>query len=104
GSEPSSILGALNANGQIFLINPNGILFGEGARVDVGGLIASSLEFDDNDFLSGDLDYLSFAADGVSPGIVAVSSGALLTAEHGYIVLIAPMVTNGGTLSAPRGS
>src|SRR6202142_2484820 len=42
GSDPSSILGSLSANGKVFLINPNGILFGQGAQVNVGGLVAST--------------------------------------------------------------
>ncbi len=39
GSDPSSILGSLNANGKVFLVNPNGIVFGQGASVNVGGLV-----------------------------------------------------------------
>jgi len=50
---PSSILGALQSNGRVFLINPNGILFGAGAQIDVAGLVASSLKLSDADFLAG---------------------------------------------------
>ena len=49
---PSSILGALQSNGRVFLINPNGILFGAGAQIDVAGLVASSLKLSDADFLA----------------------------------------------------
>ena len=53
GQDPSQILGALQSNGHVFLINPNGILFGEGARIDVNGLTASTLNMTDGDFLGG---------------------------------------------------
>ena len=43
GANPSSIYGSLNANGQVFLINPTGVMFAPGAQVDVGGLVASTL-------------------------------------------------------------
>lgn len=43
GSDVSSIQGQLQANGQVFLLNPNGVLFSPGAQVDVGGLVASTL-------------------------------------------------------------
>ena len=49
----SSISGNLIANGQVYLVNPNGILFGKGARVDVGGLIASTLDVRDSTITSG---------------------------------------------------
>ena len=53
GVSPSQILGALQSNGRVFLINPNGILFGAGAQIDVGGLVASTLNLSDQDFLAG---------------------------------------------------
>ena len=53
GADPSSILGNLSANGKVFLINPNGILFGKGASVNVGGLVGSTLGLSDSDFLAG---------------------------------------------------
>ena len=52
-ANPSSIYGHLNSNGQVFLINPNGVLFGAGASVDVGALIASTSNLTDANFLSG---------------------------------------------------
>ena len=53
GSDPSVILGSLSANGKVFLINPNGVLFGRGAQVNVGGLVASTLGISDADFMAG---------------------------------------------------
>ena len=53
GQEPTSIYGSLSANGQIFLINPSGILFGSSSRVDVGALTASTLNITNQDFLNG---------------------------------------------------
>src|SRR5205823_15097968 len=53
GTNGSEIYGRLSANGQVFLINPNGILFGRGAEVDVGGLVASTLGMSPDDFMSG---------------------------------------------------
>jgi filamentous hemagglutinin family protein len=53
GQDPSQILGSLQSNGKVFLINPNGVLFGAGSRVDVNGLVASSLNISNADFLAG---------------------------------------------------
>ena len=55
GVDPSQILGALQSNGRVFLINPNGIVFGAGAQIDVGGLVASSLNLSNQDFQAGRL-------------------------------------------------
>src|SRR4026207_1268943 len=67
GQDPSAILGTLSSNGRVFLINPNGILFGQGSRVDVGGPGASTLNITDPDFLAG---RLSFQAGAVANSIV----------------------------------
>ena len=53
GPDPSTLLGNLSSNGQVFLVNPNGILFGQGASVNVGGLVASTLNITDSDFMAG---------------------------------------------------
>ena len=53
GQSPSQIMGSLSSNGQVFLLNPSGIIFGKTSRVDVGGLVASSLSISDSDFLAG---------------------------------------------------
>ena len=53
GLSPSSILGALQSNGRVFLINPNGIVFGAGSQINVGGLVASTMNLSNEDFLAG---------------------------------------------------
>jgi filamentous hemagglutinin family protein len=49
GESPSQILGTLSANGQVFILNPNGVLFGKGAQVNVGGIVASTLGMSDEE-------------------------------------------------------
>lgn len=53
GNDLSEIHGTINANGQVFLLNTNGVLFGQGAQVQVGGLMVTTLEMDDRNFLDG---------------------------------------------------
>lgn len=96
GGSVSSIFGQVAANGQVWLLNPAGIVFGQGARVDVGGLVASSLSLSDADFLSG-----RFALQGNSGG--GVLNQGRITSQGGYIALLAPQVRNTGTLQAPQG-
>lgn len=98
GQSPSSILGALQSNGKVFLINPNGIVFGQGAKIDVAGLVASSLNISDADFLAGRHNYVGRGASG------AVSNkGSITTADGGMVYLIAPDVANSGVVTAPNG-
>ncbi|WED21001.1 YDG domain-containing protein [Vibrio sp. JC009] len=59
GVDPSQILGQLNANGQVILINPNGVVFGQGAQVNVGSVIASTLELSNENFKAGVLEFNS---------------------------------------------
>jgi filamentous hemagglutinin family protein len=98
GQSPSQILGALQSNGKVFLINPNGIVFGAGSRVDVNGLVASSLNLSNADFLAGNLKFSSTRTTG------NVSNyGGITTPTGGQVYLIAPNVTNSGIITSPGG-
>ncbi len=99
GGAASAIFGKLQANGQVWLVNPNGVVFGRGASVDVGGLVASSLAISDADFLAG---RSRFEA-GTVAGAVR-NEGGLRAAEGGVVALIAPQVENSGSIQAPGGS
>jgi filamentous hemagglutinin family protein len=98
GQSPSQILGALQSNGKVFLINPNGIVFGAGSRVDVNGLVASSLDLSDADFLAGHLKFSSTRATGN-----VNNYGGITTPSGGQVYLIAPNVTNSGIITSPSG-
>ena len=98
GQDPSAILGTLSSNGRVFLVNPNGILFGQGSRVDVGGLVASTLNITDSDFLAG---RLNFQAGALAGSIV--NQGEIVSSSGGRIYLVAPDVQNHGLISSPGG-
>jgi filamentous hemagglutinin family protein len=100
GQDPSKILGALQSNGKVFLINPNGILFGQGARVDVNGLVASTLNISDADFLAGKKNFQAGA--NAAAGALR-NEGAITTPAGGKVFLIAPNVENSGVITAPNG-
>ncbi|RDU99588.1 YDG domain-containing protein [Trinickia dinghuensis] len=94
----SQILGKLNANGQVYLINPNGIVFGRGAQVNVGGLVASTLDVNDAS-LSGNARTFS----GTGTGTV-LNQGTITAANGGYVALLGNHVDNEGTIVAQRGA
>jgi filamentous hemagglutinin family protein len=97
GQSATQVLGSLNANGQVFILNPNGVLFGKSAQVNVGGLLATTSNLSDSDFLAGKFRL----TDGGSGSIV---NQGRITANDGYIAFIAPRVANRGTLIADRGT
>ena len=66
GATPSSILGQLQSNGRVYLINPNGITIGQGAVIDVAGFVASSLNLSDADFAAGRLRFMETPGAGAS--------------------------------------
>jgi filamentous hemagglutinin len=130
-ASPSSIFGQISANGQIYLINPNGFVFGATSSVNVAGLIAASLGLagGDTEFTSGILapgqqtsPTAAFASDGrvyvsdangnpvldsqgnKQPVQIVVQPGAQMTAaDQGRLMLASQNVVNGGSLSAPDG-
>ncbi|MDD3466396.1 MAG: SBBP repeat-containing protein [Campylobacterales bacterium] len=95
----SEIFGSLSANGKVFLINPNGIIFGQNAKVDVGGMVASTMNIKDADFLSGNY---AFTRDGATGKIL--NQGELKAKLGGYIALLSPDVQNEGIITAQKGS
>jgi filamentous hemagglutinin family protein len=97
GPDPSSILGSLSANGKVFLVNPNGILFGRGAQVNVGGLVASTLNISDSDFMAG-----RYQFSGNSDA--AVLNQGTINAAGGYVALLGADVGNDGTITARLGT
>lgn len=122
---PSSILGSIDANGIIYLVNPNGIIFGENSQVDVGSIIASTLDIDtelftdqnftraindgnpafsknDNFYTDQGLSNPSQSDD--SDPSIEIRSGAQITAdEGGRILIFAPSVVNNGSLESKDG-
>ena len=99
GADPSTILGQLSANGQVFLLNPNGILFGSTAQVDVGGLVASTLSLSNEDFAAG---RIQLQGTGNTAGVT--NAGRITATEGGYVVLAAPQVQNTGEITTRLGT
>ena len=99
GRDPSHILGTLTSNGGVWLINPHGVLFGKGARVDVGGLVASTLDIADADFLANRFD---FAAAGPA-GASVLNQGEIRTSFGGRAWLLGEQVRNEGLVAASGG-
>lgn len=97
GSDASRIFGQLSANGKVFLLNPNGVLFGVGSQVSVGSMVASTLSISDEDFLAG---RYRFAGSG---GAVA-NEGRISAAERGTVALLGGSVRNDGHIEARLGT
>ncbi|EAN8329428.1 filamentous hemagglutinin N-terminal domain-containing protein, partial [Salmonella enterica] len=99
GASGSQIMGTLKANGQVFILNPNGVLFGKDARVNVAGLVASTKDISTADFMSG---HYTLSGSGTR-GAQVVNQGSLTTSKGGYIVLAGERVSNSGTVTTPSG-
>ncbi len=98
GPDSSQILGTLRSNGRVFLVNPNGIMFGAGSVLDVNGLIASTLNITNTDFL---LNRMNF--NGSNTGASVVNQGTITTPFGGSVYLIGNNVTNEGVITTPQG-
>ncbi|MBN9417430.1 hypothetical protein ABS71_15815 [bacterium SCN 62-11] len=100
GQDPSQILGQIQANGRIFLVNPNGILFGPGSSVNAGSFLATTLSMSDEDFLAG---RYHLKSDPSSPLRGVTNQGEIKVTEGGFIALVSPLVHNQGLLVAQQG-
>ncbi len=97
---PSQIFGAIEANGRVFLANPNGLIFGRTATVNVGSLVAAGLEMDPDKFMEGS--YEMGLPDGKSPGSV-INRGMIKAATGGTVTLVGGAVSNEGLIVADVG-
>lgn len=112
-ADPARIFGSLNANGRVYLLNRNGIVFGQGAQVNVRGLLASTLDLSPEALELGLARASSLTAPALqqyvsggqrlASGAVTVERGATITADGGQVLLFAPEVTNRGSISTPDG-
>jgi len=98
GKNPSEILGSLESNGKVFLVNPNGLYFGPDSHVNVGSFIGSTLDISDTDFLQENYQFTL----GNPNGIIRIEG--LLESVEGSIALMAPQIQNLGTISARAGT
>ena len=98
GGNPSEIFGTLQSNGQLFLINPSGIVVGAGGRIDTAGFLGSTLDVSNDQFLKGgNLNFLGTSGAGVD-------NAGTINATGGSVYLIANQVNNSGTINAPQGN
>ena len=95
----SQIFGSLSSNGNLFLINPNGILFGKGAQVNVGGLVATTHDITNSDFMAGRYNFFGSG----NPHASVVNQGSITAQTGGFAALVAPGVRNTGTITATLG-
>ncbi|WP_376094036.1 MBG domain-containing protein [Roseomonas sp. CCTCC AB2023176] len=98
GSTPSTIAGAVNANGGVYLVNPNGISITPTGQVNAAAFVASTLGITDDDFRAG---RARFSGGGASAAVT--NAGRIATAAGGYAALLGGRVENTGTISVPQG-
>jgi filamentous hemagglutinin family protein len=97
GQDPSSLLGQLLSNGRVYLINRNGIVFGPDAVIDTAGLVASTLELSDADFLADRHEFKEGGEGGIR------NQGYIKAGADGDIFLIAPNIENSGIIETQGG-
>ena len=99
GQDPTKILGTLKANGQIMVLDRNGVLFGKNSIVDVGGIIASTGDISNADAMDGDgkFNFTNFGRGKI------VLNGSVTIADAGVAAFVSPFVSNNGVINAKLG-
>jgi len=97
GNEKSIIDGALNANGQVFILNSNGVLFSKNASINTAGLVATTMSLSDADFMNGNY---SFKGDSTAS---VINQGTINISDKGYAALFGKEVKNEGIIKATLG-
>ncbi|MEW6550784.1 MAG: MBG domain-containing protein [Campylobacterota bacterium] len=97
GNEKSVIDGALNANGQVWILNSNGVLFGKNASINTSGILATTAQLSDADFNAGNYNFKN------STSASIINQGAITVVNTGSVVLASNEVRNSGTIKAVKG-
>ncbi len=100
GGNVSNIAGQLSANGQVWIVNPSGVFFGGGAQVNVGGLLATTADIQNSDFMAGNY---KFGIPG-NPNASVINQGNIQVASGGSVVLAGAHVSNEGLIQADLGT
>lgn len=98
GNEKSIINGALNANGQVWILNSNGVLFGKNARVNTSGILATTAKLSDEDFNVGNYNFKNTSTNSV------INQGTIEISNKGSVILASKEVLNEGTIKAVKGN
>ena len=98
GNERSIIDGALNANGQVWILNSNGVLFNKSASINTAGLLATTKNISDAEFNAGNYNFKGESTAGV------INMGTIEAKDSGYVALLANTVQNDGTIKAYKGT
>ncbi len=98
GNEKSIIDGALNANGQVWLINSNGVLFGKNAKVNTAGIVASTKDISNEDFNKGNYNFKGNSTASI------VNEGEIKSLANTHATFIANSVTNKGKIEVHKGT
>ena len=97
GNERSVINGAMNANGQVWLLNSSGVLFGKNASINTAGLLATTAELSDIDFQNGNYNFKNSSSNSV------INEGTITISDAGLVILASNEVRNSGTIKAIKG-
>lgn len=100
GNSKSVIDGMMNANGQVFILNPNGILVSKTGSINTAGFLATTKSIADNDFMNGNY---KFTTNGLSTGSGVVNMGTINIGNGGYAILAGNSVSNEGSIVAIKG-
>jgi filamentous hemagglutinin family protein len=100
GQGPSQILGTIDANGKVLLVNRDGIIFGAGAVINTAGFLATTADIKNDDFMAG---RYNFSIPGRNDASI-VNEGRITATSGGFAALVAPGVRNSGTITANLGT
>ncbi|RIY35163.1 beta strand repeat-containing protein, partial [Psittacicella hinzii] len=101
GGSVSQILGQLKSNGVVFIVNPAGVVFGKNSHVDVSGLVTSTLDITDKDFINGNYVFNQEKDRAIA---AVINQGMIKVQENGTLALIGGLVVNNGALEAKNGT